>query len=62
MRNALCVCVYASVDRLYFLSIYDDDEDVENACVTVAGLLRIDPLSFPVLPSLLVGNFFRSTS
>ncbi len=32
MRNAyVYVCMCARVDRLYFLSIYDDDEDAENA-------------------------------
>lgn len=30
-NNAKCLCVCARADRLYFLSIYDDDEDVENA-------------------------------
>jgi hypothetical protein len=59
MRNAyVYVCV--RVDRLYFLSIYDDDEDAENARATVAGLLRIDPFLSPVLPSFLpnVESFF----
>lgn len=46
----MCVCVCA--DRLYFLSIYDADENGENARATVAGLFRIGS------PFLLVSFLF----
>jgi hypothetical protein len=43
----MLMCMCARVGRLYFLSIYDDDEDdVENACIIVAGLFRLEQFSF----------------
>ncbi len=42
-NDAKCLCVCARVGRLYFLSIYDD---VENACIIVAGLFRLEQFSF----------------
>jgi hypothetical protein len=44
--KCLCVCARARVDRLYFLSIYENDENAENACFTVTSLLRIESFSF----------------
>ncbi len=66
-NNAKCLCVCARADRLYFLSIYDDDEDVENARAraAVAVLLWIDPSFLPSPPffsSCLMLRFFRLAS
>jgi hypothetical protein len=67
MLICMYVCARARADRLYFLSIYDDDEDVENARAraAVAVLLWIDPSFLPSPPffsSCLMLRFFRLAS
>ncbi len=63
----MSMCVRARADRLYFLSIYDDDEDdAENACAPVLPIYFEPTRRCVLVPSFsdscLMLRFFRSAS